>query len=94
MGFKLSHTEVHVLDLEASLAFYERALDLHPVREKGPEDGSWKLVFLSNDEADHELELTWNRGRGSRTTTAVAISISRSRSMTWMPPMPCMRRWA
>ena len=63
MGFKLSHTEVHVLDLEASLAFYERALDLHPVREKGPEDGSWKLVFLSNDEADHELEFTWNRGR-------------------------------
>lgn len=40
MNFKMVHTEVHVLDLDASLAFYKEALGLEPVREKGPEDGS------------------------------------------------------
>lgn len=63
MSFKMIHTEIHVLDLEASIAFYEQALDLHVVREKGPEDGSWKIVYLANDATDYELELTWNEGR-------------------------------
>lgn len=63
MSFKMSHTEIHVLDLERSVAFYERALGLRVVRESGPEDGSWKIVFLGNDESDHQLELTWNDGR-------------------------------
>lgn len=52
MNFKMVHTEVHVLDLDASLAFYKEALGLEPVREKGPEDGSWKIVFLKNDQTD------------------------------------------
>lgn len=63
MAFKMVHTEIHVLDLEKSLAFYEEALGLYPVREKGPEDGSWKIVYLANDATDYELELTWNEGR-------------------------------
>lgn len=63
MQFTMAHTEIHVLDLEASLAFYKEALGLAPVREKGPEDGSWKLVFLGDGESPHQLELTWNRGR-------------------------------
>lgn len=63
MSFKMSHTEIHVLDLERSVAFYEQALDLHVMRESGPEDGSWKIVFLGNDRSGHQLELTWNDGR-------------------------------
>lgn len=63
MNFKMVHTEIHVLDLDSSIAFYEKALGLFPVREKGAEDGSWKLVFLGNDQSEHLLELTWNRGR-------------------------------
>lgn len=63
MQFKMAHTEIHVLDLDASLKFYEEALGLRPVREKGPEDGSWKLVFLGNDASECQLELTWNKGR-------------------------------
>lgn len=61
--FKMSHTEIHVLDLERSIAFYKEALGLSVVREKGPEDGSWKIVFLANEESTHQLELTWNKGR-------------------------------
>lgn len=63
MQFAMSHTEIHVLDLDASIAFYEQALGLVPVREKGPEDGSWKLVFLGNEASPCQLELTWNKGR-------------------------------
>lgn len=63
MTFKMVHTEIHVLDLEKSLAFYAEALDLRPVREKAPADGSWKIVYLANESSDYELELTWNDGR-------------------------------
>lgn len=63
MQFKMVHTEIHVLDLEASIKFYEEALGLRPVREKGPEDGTWKIVFLENETTDYQLELTWNEGR-------------------------------
>lgn len=63
MQFKMAHTEIHVLDLEASIKFYEEALGLVPMKEKGPEDGSWKLVFLGNEASDCQLELTWNKGR-------------------------------
>ncbi|MDR1422132.1 MAG: VOC family protein [Coriobacteriales bacterium] len=62
MKAKMIHESIHVLDLEKSLAFYEKALGLVPVREVGPEDGSWKLVFLGNDTTSFELELTWNEG--------------------------------
>ena len=58
MQFKMVHTEIHVLDLEVSISFYEKALGLHVVREKAPEDGSWKIVFLESDAGDYQLELT------------------------------------
>lgn len=63
MRAKLVHHNIHVLDLDASVAFYERALGLRELRRKGPEDGSWLIVFLGNDESDFEIELTWNEGR-------------------------------
>lgn len=63
MNFKMVHTEIHVLDLERSVAFYREAFGLEPVREKGPEDGSWKIVFLQGESSDYQLELTWNEGR-------------------------------
>lgn len=59
---KLVHRCTHVLDLDASLAFYRDALGLSEVRRFGPPDGSWVNVFLSNDQAPFELELTWNDG--------------------------------
>lgn len=59
-----NHFNFNVFDLEKSLAFYEKALNLKPVREKEAEDGSFKLVYLG-DEADSNfrLELTWMRDR-------------------------------
>jgi lactoylglutathione lyase len=63
MKARMIHENIHVLDLEKSLAFYEQALGLEPLRRVGPEDGSWGLVYLGNDTTDFELELTWNKGR-------------------------------
>ena len=63
MKAKMIHENLHVLDLDASLAFYEKALGLKQVGEMGPEDGSWKIVYLANETTDFQLELTWNEGR-------------------------------
>ena len=61
MKFKIIHENYNVRDLQASLAFYEKALGLHDVRRKAPESGDFIIVYLANDEADFELELTWLR---------------------------------
>lgn len=63
MKAKFIHRCTHVLDKQASIAFYEQALGMHVVREMGPDDGSWTNTYLVNDEAPFEIELTWNNGR-------------------------------
>jgi lactoylglutathione lyase len=63
MKFRLAHTNINVLDLDKSLAFYREALGLHVVRTYAHPDGEFKLVYLS-DAAEHYLiELTWLRDR-------------------------------
>lgn len=62
MQARFIHRCTHVLDLEATKKFYEKALGFHVVRVSGPEDGSWSNTFMANDAALFELELTWNRG--------------------------------
>ena len=57
------HFNFNVLDLERSLDFYRRALELEPVREKTAADGSFKLGFLGDGETGFTLELTWLRDR-------------------------------
>ena len=59
MKFKMVHENYNVQDLQRSLDFYAKAVDLHEVRRKTAEDGSFVIVYLSNAEADFELELTW-----------------------------------
>ena len=61
---KFNHFNFNVLDLEKSLAFYDRALGLKPVREKEASDHAFKLVYLGDPEgSDFQLELTWLRDR-------------------------------
>lgn len=57
---KLIHTMVRVLDLERSIDFYREAFGLEVADRY--DLGGFVLVYLSNDEADHELELTLNEG--------------------------------
>ncbi len=61
MKFKMIHENYNVRDLDASLAFYGKALGLREVRRKEAPDGSFIIVYAANDEAPFELELTWLR---------------------------------
>ena len=60
---KFYHFNFNVVDLERSLAFYKQALGLKPVREKTAADGSFRLVYLGQEESDFQLELTWLKDR-------------------------------
>jgi lactoylglutathione lyase len=63
MNFKLVHNNLNVFDLEKSLKFYEEALGLKEVRRKQASDGSFILVFIANENSEHQIELTWLRDR-------------------------------
>ncbi|WP_027255974.1 VOC family protein [Leisingera aquimarina] len=58
---KAIHSMIRVLDEKRSVDFYRRALGL-TVAERLDFD-SFTLVYLSNDEAAFELELTVNKGQ-------------------------------
>ena len=63
MKFRMYHENYNVLDLNRSLEFYEKALGLTEQRRKEASDGSYIIVFVGNEEADFQLELTWLRDR-------------------------------
>jgi len=59
MAYKFVHNNFNVLDLEKSLKFYEDALGLTVSRSIESKDGSFKIVYLTDGQTDHLLELTW-----------------------------------
>lgn len=63
MNFKLVHNCINVFDLEKSMKFYEEALGLKEVRRITAPDGSFILVFVANENAEHQIELTWLKDR-------------------------------
>lgn len=63
MQARAIHRCIHVLDLDKSIAFYQKALGMEIIGRMGPDDGSWENVFMGNESTGFQLELTWNRGR-------------------------------
>ena len=61
MKFAMVHENYNVYDLDRSIAFYGEALGLKEKRRKIAADGSYKIVFMGNENSDFELELTWLR---------------------------------
>ncbi|MFT3687568.1 VOC family protein [Paenirhodobacter sp.] len=60
MKIKYLHTMVRVLDLEASMKFYE-LLGLKEIRRAENEAGRFTLVFMApEDQPECPVELTWN----------------------------------
>jgi len=57
---KMIHTMLRVLDLPRSIDFYQCVFDLREKRRH--EFEGFSLVYLGNDEADYEIELTLNHG--------------------------------
>ncbi len=60
---KFDHFNINVLDLEKSMAFYHKALGLTEYRRKVAADGSFILVYLTDEQSHFLLELTWLRDK-------------------------------
>ncbi len=58
MKAKIIHSMLRVADLQRSIDFYQRALQLTPTGRFEMDD--FTLVYLANSESDFELELTFN----------------------------------
>lgn len=61
MKFNFCHNNFNVRDLDKSLEFYKKALNLEEVKRKEAEDGSFILAYLGDGVTPHTLELTWLR---------------------------------
>ena len=60
---RFDHFNINVLDLQRSIAFYEKALGLKEHHRKEASDGSYTLVYMADDQENFLLELTWLRDR-------------------------------
>lgn len=63
MKFTFNHYNINVLELDKSLTFYKEALGLSEVRRKEAADGSFTLVYLSDELKTFFLELTCLKDR-------------------------------
>jgi len=63
MKFKMAHTNINVLKLGRSVEFYKEALGLEVKRTYEQPEGKFKLVYLSDEANNYQIELTWLRGR-------------------------------
>ena len=61
MKFKMVHNNINVYDLEKSMTFYKEALGLTEARRKEADNGSFIIVYLTDGQMPHRLELTWLR---------------------------------
>ena len=55
------HYNINVANLERSLDFYKKALNLHKTGEIVHPDGNFIINYLAAPEGDFRLELTWLR---------------------------------
>ncbi len=60
---KFDHFNINVRDLQQSIAFYQQALGLKEHHRKTAEDGSFILVYMTDETSNFLLELTWLRDR-------------------------------
>lgn len=60
MKYKLEHACIRVKNLEKSLSFYQKALGLQEVSRKDYPEWKFTLVYLSDDDGNFEIELTYN----------------------------------
>ena len=58
---KFDHFNINVTNLEKSIEFYGKALGLHESHRKVSDDGSFILVYLTDNCSGFLLELTWLR---------------------------------
>jgi len=60
MKYKLEHACIRVMNLEKSLNFYKGALGLKEARRKDFPEWEFTLVYLTDEDKNFEIELTYN----------------------------------
>ena len=60
MSTKMLHTCVRVMNLEASLKFYQEGLGLIETNRKEFPEYEFSLIYLSTEVGGYEIELTYN----------------------------------
>lgn len=60
MKYKLEHGCIRVMDLNKSLDFYKNALGLKEVIRKDFPEHKFTLVYLTDENNNYEIELTYN----------------------------------
>lgn len=63
MRFTMAHTNINVMNLDKSIAFYREALGLEIARTYDSPDGEFKLVYLTDHKGTYQIELTWLKER-------------------------------
>ena len=58
---RFDHFNINVTNLGRSIDFYNKALGLKESHRKESSDGSFVLVYLTDDQTSFLLELTWLR---------------------------------
>lgn len=58
---RFDHFNINVTNLERSIDFYRKALGLKEHHRKEATDGSYILVYLTDEQTNFKLELTWLR---------------------------------
>lgn len=58
---RFDHFNINVTNLGRSIDFYKKALGLKESHRKEASDGSFVLVYLTDDQTSFLLELTWLR---------------------------------
>lgn len=61
MFFRLEHNCIYVTDMDRTLAFYEKALDLQALRRK--DSPALEIAFIGNGESAQQVEIIREKGR-------------------------------
>lgn len=56
---RFDHFNFNVTDLNRSIDFYEKALNLTEKKRMNSADGAFTIVYLTDKDSDFLLELTW-----------------------------------
>lgn len=63
MKFYINHFNINVTNLNTSLLFYEKFLNLKEIRRKIDENGKYIICWISDDNKNITIELTWIKSK-------------------------------
>ncbi|HEX2953597.1 MAG TPA: VOC family protein [Bacillota bacterium] len=63
MEFTFVHSNINVMEIDRSIAFYQEALGLKVMTRKEGPDGRFILAFVGNTNSPALIELTWLRDK-------------------------------